>query len=377
MVIKMKKENILFNIGYIITCFIVLSGGSKIFELPDGIKILLYLITFIILGIDFLMSKPSIKKILFFLMFLLIGVLGYIRTGAFFLLLDVFVLFNLKDKNLNDIIKIDFSMKLIFIIIHCICYSFEYSFNYDVLSDSFMYKDDIEGGIIRHSMMFLHPNTFSSIFLWMVIDIIYLNYNKNEKLLITTIICSILMVAQYLLTKSRTALIIYFIYIVGVFILKKINPEKIRKILDFIYHHLFDIIFIATVLMCILYLDGNYLMKKINGLTSGRIYSSSFLLDNYGISLLPVEISRPSWLIIDNFYILFLCEYGFIYLIFLSIVTKVKTKEYKLLEKFLIIILFINLFSEYNGIIVGNSMALILLFHMFWNNRKLKSKCKS
>lgn len=354
---KINKET-LYIIAFALFCFISLSGGSIIIELSDIVKIILYLIIIICFVLKILLDKISIKTILIYLCIGIVCIYTYLMTGAIFFLINFLTIIASKNVNVRKIVITDLVVKCIFIITHFVFYGMEYIFNYDNIADLIISDD---GYRIRNRLFFVHPNIAAGIVLWAIIDYFYLIKKLKVKHILGTI-C--IMLLTYLLTGSRTAVLIFVLFIILYCINEFLKNKKIRKILNVFQRYSIELITLISILLAWLYQFGNSIIYRINDLTSGRIYYSYKGISDFGINLFgnAKAINIDNMYPIDNFYIRCVVLYGIIFLIMLIIFEKLidKNENKYFMEKMLFIVLAISLFSEYYVFIIGNSIALSL-----------------
>lgn len=366
---KKSRYDVLYLIAYTLLCFMTLSGGSQLIKISEEIKLILYSVIIILFSIKMILTGITKKEIIILVLFGVMAVYTYIELGTIFFITNLFAILALKKTNIDKIVKVDAIVKILFLIIHSIFYFTDFIFG-DIVEDSIVYRGTME----RHSLYFTHPNIVALIVFWLIVDIAYL----KKKLTIRNImIFTILISITYFLTNSRTILAVYIVFLC-VFYLKDIkNKTFSTKMINFMYKYIFEIFTILSILMAILYGNGwTFLDATFNALTSGRVYSSYVAVNSIGINLVSnADLLQFKNLVVDNFYIRATVEYGLIYVLILMFMTKInKKKEKYITDKVLVIIFAISLFSEYNSIIIGNAVPLLLLGNIVINNHKKEKK---
>ena len=371
----MKKNNndILYIIPFSLYCFMSLSGGSRLIELGNSIKIILYAIIILLFGIKIVISKLSIREICIYTMIGLVSVYAYIKLETIFFLMNFLAIISLKNVDIRKVVKIDIAIKGIFLITHATLYIIDYFFDYDNI-EQFIIND---GKRIRHALYFKHPNIVNSMVFWMIMDILYLKQNiKFKHILISSITIGIM----YEITKSRTMLILFIIFLFIYYIGKIIkNKSLYYNIINTTRKYIIEFFTILSIAIGVLYkYNMRFITTFLNALTSGRIYYSYAAINDFGINFLcnakAVNLEK-NLLLVDNFYIRCAVLYGLIFVFLIMIMTKLIKKDNKfILDKIMFIILAISLFSEYFGIIIGNAIPLLLLGNMIINrNKKAKN----
>lgn len=358
----MKKDfnQILFNTAYGMCCFLALMGAVDYIKLSEGIRSILYGIAILYFGIVILNDKFKLKRLFVTLFLMCISIYSYLELKSVYLFIDVLALCAIRNVNIKKVAMTDLIIKVIFYIIHFSLYIIDYFFDYKNLITNIFIGDD---GRIRHSLFFSHPNIAAAIFWGIVIDIYFLRKKWN---ILDWFIISFFVGLIYFFTQTRTLLLSYALLIIfELFRNKKIMISQI----SFLYKYIFEFFTIITIAMGILYNSGNnFLIGILNPLTSGRVYSIAYAFKEFGITVMSRDITLDL-LVLDNFYIRTLTIFGIVYLIPLFYMTKFKNDNMD--KNVIIIIIFaIILFSEFNGIIIGNSIALMLLANNFWEYKK-------
>ena len=372
MIEKLKKrKEILYFIPFALFCFIALSGGSTILQLNDSIKIILYLIIMLLFGLKILIDKLSKKEAIIYFFIGIISLYTYIKVGAIFFLINFLAIIALKNVNIKTVVKIDILIKSIFLITHFIAYGIDYFFDYSSVEQ--LIVDD--GNRIRHALYFTHPNIASALMFWLVMDFFYL---KKELKFQHIVIGTIAMVVMYLITKSKTTPILYIMFLIIYYLYYLFKNKKIYlTIINIMQRYIVEVITILSIAMAILYQYNIHLITaSLNAITSGRVYYSYIAIRDFGINLFcnPEAVNLENYLWIDNFYIRAAVLYGLVFVILLIIMEKLvkREKNENIFDKILFIILAISLFSEYFGIIAGNSISLLLLGNLIINRRTKK-----
>lgn len=355
---KINKER-LYIIAFTLFCFISLAGGSILLKLSDSVKVILYLIIIACFGLKILLDKVNIKILFLYLCIAVICIYTYFKTGAIFFLINFLAIVASKDIKIKRIVLIDFIVKCLFIVTHFIFYGIQYVFNYDSIANLIISSD---GFRVRNALFFVHPNIAAGVVLWAIIDVFYLiNKIKIKHVIYTTLI----MIVTYIITGSRTSLLIYLLFLILYGLNKIMKNKSYKKILNFFQRYSVEIIAVFSLLLAYLYKFENSLIYFINRLTSGRIYYSYKAITDFGINIFSNQnaINVDNIYPVDNFYIRCVILYGMIFLFMLVILEKLidKNENKYFLEKILFIILTISLFSEYYVFIIGNSVVLLLV----------------
>lgn len=366
---KKYRYDVLYLIAYALLCFMTLSGGSQLIKISEEIKLILYSVIIILFSIKIILNGITKKEIIILVLFGLMAVYTYMELGTIFFITNLFAIMALKKTNVTKIVKVDIIIKLLFLIMHSIFYFTDIMFG-DTIKGAILYRGTME----RHSLYFTHPNIVALMIFWLIVDIAYL----KKKLTIRNIIFfTILISIIYFLTNSRTILAVYIVFLCIFYLKEMKNKAFSTKMINFMYKYIFEIITILSILMATLYGRGwTFLDATFNALTSGRVYSSYVAVNSIGIHLFgSTDLLQFENLIVDNFYIRSAVEYGLIYVLILICMTKFnREKEKNITDKVLVIIFAVSLFSEYNSIIIGNAIPLLLLGNIVINNHKKEKK---
>lgn len=221
-----------------------------------------------------------------------------------------------KGVKFNNIVKFDIKIKFIFIFL-IIGLSIT-----GVINNYILIRNNTNQ--LRYSLGFIHPNIFSSFFLTLCIEYIYLKYYKIKKIEYLLII--IIMFFVNLITDSRTCIYIVILLIILCIYFKNFsNKFERNKILKNIIIYLTTIFSIISLILSKNFniYNNNYI--NINNLFSGRIQQANKFINEYGLSLFGQKVQIISYrdaldkgikaAILDNAYINMFTIYGVITLI--------------------------------------------------------------
>lgn len=366
-----NKIEFIYLIPFAIYSFISLAGGSELIQLSDFVKIVLYGILILLYGVKIILDKNSIKCLILYFLVALICIYAYIETQTIFFFINFLTIIAIKNVDVKKVVKIDLIMKCIFIASHSLLYGVNYIFNYDGISNLIMATD---GYRVRNALFFTHPNIASGIIFWAIIDVFYLLKPIKVKY---AIISTLIILATYFITKSRTTLLIYMLFLILYYLNKVFHNLKYKKLLTLGQRYGIEIFSIFSFALSYLYKFGNTIVYFINDLTSGRIYNSYVAINKFGMHIFPNAQANnlEQLFIIDNFYVRCAILYGIIFLILLIILEKIvdKNSENYVFEKIIFIVLCFSLFSEYYGIIIGNAIPLLILGDIVINRKNKNS----
>lgn len=365
----MKKSEFIYLLAILILDFISLADVSRIINIDGGIRNIVYMFTIILFIFKIFQSRYEKKKFIFILITGLIALFVSYRLSDFMFLTDFLVMISIVDVNINKAIKIDIFVKSLFLIIHSIFYFHDFLFAYTKIEPYFVLTKAFG---IRHSLYFSHPNTAAAIVVWLVIDWIYIAKNKR----IPIAIGSLLVAFYSYFTISRTALIVYILFLLILFLL---NKKRLKKIFNFLEKYLFIIMAGVNILMIsISSLMNNPLIISLDKILSKRLYYTNLAINTYGFHILPNNISdsiMKNSIIVDNFYTRAFISYGFIILIIVAIMYYLSTKkENSNLDKAILVIFPIYLFNELFPFNVGRAIPLLIFANILFNKNKIEKQ---
>lgn len=226
----------------------------------------------------------------------------------------------IKDKPINEFIKLSFFMKVLFIITHLLYSLLIFFINPNSLL--IQYSDGI-----RLSFFTSHPNVFSSIVMWTVMEWLWLKFDKIKfKDIITFIIITIL---TYACTKTDATIFICLIFI-ALFVMYKCGYCNILcKISKWIMPFLMMITFGMVNLFNTTSINMLKIISFLDKVLSRRISASAYAKSIYNYTMFGqvMDLSSIGWsdtyqlsgIILDNLYISVAFRIGIIILILISI----------------------------------------------------------
>ena len=339
---KEKIKNILFYMAYFLMIF--LSMFSRVPIIEENYKI----IESISLGLLVFTSILQIHKLksnelMIMILIMLLALISYIFSDDSIVLKLFLVIYSSKTLDFNDFIKKDLYVKLIFFIIVIILH-----FN-GLTTDYIMYRSD---GTMRSSMGFSHPNIFGLYIFMFCMELVYLKRNKLKLYDYVMIICLLLVIYNY--SDSRAS-IISLVLLITLLLTKNFLIKYVfsRKVIKFFVQNSFLIFTIITYIATILYSNNYEIGKIMNTITSNRITSICYFLDNYGINLFGKKLYLVSTeksvllsikaYILDNCYFNLLIKYGAIIFLIIFLITRKMFERLYNYKKVSLIIIFLIL----------------------------------
>lgn len=362
----MKKNELFYIIGIIILNFITLSSVSNIIMINTKVHYALYLVAVIFMILKIVKSKYEKKYIVYMILIGLISIFTSIRTNDFMFVTNFIAMIAIVDVDIKKVVKTDLIMKLIFLSFHTILYFYDYIFDYSKIVPYLFRSHSVT---VRHALYFTHPNTAASIIIWLIIDWIYISKNKKNAILIGTIFFALYSIFIY----SRTAIIIYIIFLILLYCIKK---KKFTKIMKFLENKLF---LVMVGVNCLTLLLGGFmknpLIVKLDKLLSRRLYYTSRAIQLFGFHIFGKQLGNAlitNNLIVDNFYTRSFITYGFIVLVVIAFLYFcMEKKEKSNVDKAILIIFPLYLFNELFPINISRSISLLIIANIIFNNKEV------
>lgn len=289
--------------------------------------------------------KPLVFGIVFFLsimkiftcdkykvteLFIIIILTIFIACVSYFshnynLILFEFLVIASKGIDFKKIVKLDMIIKIACILILFILCKKGVINNYTAIIN----------GSIKQSFGWLHPNTFGAIASIVILEYIYLSWNKLNALRTLFVIALISLV--YFLSSSRTNVYLITFTVIFSYLMKHFKIIRESKAVNKICIYIYPIVALASFIFVYLFKVDTNLGIVLNEILTGRLYLANLFLENYGLSLVgqPLNIvtTRQALLtgktpvVLDMAYIRMVIQYGiFYFLFFLILNTKIQKK---------------------------------------------------
>lgn len=360
--IVIKKFDFLTYSAYVLFLFYWMFSSVKGL---DNIRIFSIKMCYVVLVISCIlkMLKMRKKELLIALICISISAISYAIVDSNYILLIMLFCISLKNIDFNHFVKLDFVLKIIFLLIIVSLFYLGFTENY------YLYRSD---EIIRKSMGFSHPNVFGTYIFSICSEFIYLYYNHKQKAL-KYIVMLVLGIVVWYFCNSRTAIFgitllafIAFLYDKG--IISKLMKNK--KIISMVKTS-FVLFTLITFLFVLLYNQRNTVALKINNLVSNRLYMASYYTQKYDVNLFGTDIEllgtkqateenkKSKARILDNSYAMIILNYGMavyamlVYLYYQSNKRAIQEKNYILVFIMLLFCIYglmenVLIFLQYN-----------------------------
>lgn len=375
--LKIKLDVLIFYISYTLILF------STMFRQVKGIDNILSFLNLI--GMVMLLficiinlNKITIKEALILFIVILLSIGTRIVTGTNTILVMCLLIIAGKNIELNKLIKYDLKIKIPFLLIVSSLYFL------DLTNVNLHYRN----GVVRHSMGFSNPNTFSTFVMSIIIEYLYLRKDKLNIMDFILVVCSIFIINYY--ADSRTQITCLIILSLIMF-LNKYTKQKFfnNRIVNLFTTNIFIILTILSLVMVNLYKNGNSLLVEINLNMSDRLKIISTLLEQYDINMfgnkvklvtsMQAQLTGEKQIALDNVYIYSLLSYGLlpyaILCIFMRKYMKYTIQENQDLLRLIMLVFLIGGIMERFCLEVHFNIFLLYFSHILYHNKKnLNSK---
>lgn len=278
-----EKKNKFFNcLFYICYTLILLCNMFQNVNNTGKYLYIMYKIALFILAMCTIVNILKIpkKSMLISLITLIVALLIYILFDNEMVLLIVLFSISYRNIDIKKIVKYDLLVKIPALLIICALY----------FAGHTTINNHIRNGIIRQSMGFANPNTFSAYITSIGIELLFLSKKKLSLKNIAITIFLVFLINYY--ADSRTQIIGMAI----IFILFFINERKKNifnnKISKFICKNMFIIMTIVSLIAINMYSNGNKLAINFDKSTYGRLSIPSTVLRRQKIQLFGNKINE-------------------------------------------------------------------------------------
>ena len=332
----------------------VMLNTSTLITLSSAVDNVLNIIISSFFILKLFSQKYTKKKLLLICIIGIFILYVSLKCGEFTFALSYLAIISMKNINLRKVLKIMLSIQVAMILIHAIIY-----FLNGANSEIYNAK-----GQIKHSLYLGHPNNVAGILMWITLEYIYLKYDKVK--FHTYLVLIIINICIYKLTRSRTTLIVFYVFIVMLFFEKNF---KIKKLFINLSRILMPITAIVMISLSIFYYKIPYI-DKIDNILSRRVSLGNIAINKYGITMLPQKLNYKTMvkfenqyemeLIIDSVYLRYCVSYGVIFLMIMILAFYKKNNFITNKEALFLIIFIITGITE--NYILNAYICFVLLF---------------
>lgn len=332
----------------------------------DSIQTLLTVALIVIYLIDLGKKKELLRTLIVHLIALFIGLISYYITGMSLFLLIILLYLLIEKKDIFNLIRLFLVIRTVSLIIVVLC-------SITGIVSNVVYHVYKSGTIITlRAYGFNHPNQLAQAIASVCMATICLNYKRKRHLFLLVLI---LMVMNYYITKSRSALICTgILLLLSVLLNKKKINDKGKQRLVVIFSCFYILFFVAGIVFPILMniCTGRVreIIYYINGLIGSRFSFANAVLSNYHITLFGntfdftfLEHLYGNYAV-DNSYINVLFNFGILAIVFYALTTYFSMKSliknnYYILASYILVVL---LWGNFENILFNISINMSLLF---------------
>ena len=318
--VRVNISRLIFYISFIFIVFAKFIQQTVYMEKLDFLNIttrIIIIFACIFLMFKYIIDKHSTESIIYSTLILIVaGLISYITSGWYVIMVLAILLINMKNINIRKLIIIwiiEISILMLFIAI---------SYKLGVIGETII-SWDRDTGIDRYTLGYNYTTFSSNYFFHLTIFYLYIK-GKLIKYLELGVL-ALLNIYLYNFTNTKSAVIYSVLAIIFVIIIKKFTFSKgvsyINKFSMFVGG------FVAG-LLTYLYKYDSAIISEINVILSGRLYYGYKGIEEYGITMFGQKItwinevildSELQYNYIDSSYLNILFNYGIIVLLFIML----------------------------------------------------------
>lgn len=318
--VRVNISRLIFYISFIFIVFAKFIQQTVYIEKLDFLYIttrIIIVFACVFLIFKYIIDKHSTESIIYSTLILVVaGLISYITSGWYVIMVLAILLVNMKNINIRKLIIIwiiEISILMLFIAI---------SYKIGVIGETTI-SWDRDTGIERYTLGYNYTTFSSNYFFHLTIFYLYIKGNLIKYLELGVL--ALLNIYLYNFTNTKAAVIYSVLAIILVILMKKFNFSKgvsyINKFSMFVGG------FVAG-LLTYLYKYDSAIISEINVILSGRLYYGYKGIEEYGITLFGQRItwitevildSELQYNYIDSSYLNIMFNYGIIMLLFVML----------------------------------------------------------
>lgn len=318
--VRVNVSRLIFYISFIFIVFAKFIQQTVYIEKIDFLNIttrIIIVFACVFLIFKYIIDKHSTESIIYSTLILIVaGLISYITSGWYVIMVLAILLINMKNINIRKLIIIwiiEISILMLFIAI---------SYKLGVIGET-MVSWDRDTGIERYTLGYNYTTFSSNYFFHLTIFYLYIKGNLIKYLELGVL--ALLNIYLYNFTNTKAAVIYSVLAIILVILIKKFNFSKgvsyINKFSMFVGGF-------AAGLLTYLYKYDSAIISEINVILSGRLYYGYKGIEEYGITLFGQRItwitevildSELQYNYIDSSYLNIMFNYGIIMLLFVML----------------------------------------------------------
>ena len=300
MKLRIPMPNSLFRVGVLLMIVKVLSSHSSILEVPDTADTALSLAACLFFAGSVLQKKYPAPTLFAFLVLCALGLLTSLRTGNLMIFIAILSCVAMCREDLDKSVRFILFWETLYVVTKA-CISFVlHGLGHSMLTNV--------SGEMMYNFGFSHPNIFASVATNLFAMYLWLHFESMDiRKLIG--LCGA-MAGVYVLTGSRTALIVTAFLLLGYLVMH--GRKKVWGLLRLGAQVAVPLMAVFFGVMCSKYTTGNPLIMALDSVLSKRIKLGAYYLERFGISLLGQNVTNievkwdPFWRLngatFDNIY---------------------------------------------------------------------------
>lgn len=317
---KINQAEMIYYLGVIIIITKLILPYSEIITISPVFNNLLNLTFIFLMFLKVLCTfNLKIKKVhIIFALFVIMTVYTSIQIDNYIILFTALGIIALKGMNVKSIIKMSYYVKIFWLTIHFSAFTFA----------MFCFPNSVKYSLIdnevRYRIFLTQPNTCAMLFLWVIFEYMYLNYEKLSfnKFLISSLFFGVIIY----LTKSKTSIIVYVL----LWLLIWQNKRKcIKKLVGFFSKYGYIILSAFFAFVTVNYNNLSF-SRILNTFLTGRLAGAAKTYSTNGFTLFgqylelgkkiewdPIYRVTSIWL--ENAYSMMFLNFGIVYAILIAI----------------------------------------------------------
>ena len=273
-------KSIAFKVSYALMFLYAYFG--HIAQLSDILRVLSYLSLAYMAISFFIETKKPFLVVKRILPYIILSLIFIFTSNSFIPLKTVLLVMFSSGIGFDDRIRFDYKLRLVSVVAMVLLSQLGI-----IPSSTYYFIDGSE--TIKYDLGFASPNTLGMCIMILCMEAIYIY--RNKKYMKTIAVCSIVTGIFYLFSGSRTALIVYILFVLMMIVYKrKINIYN-NKILKYLI--IFSPIIISIGIVALYYYLYNNIATRqiVDQVSSGRYTNARIYIENFPISVFGTDIT--------------------------------------------------------------------------------------
>jgi len=373
---KLKKENmgeIAIILAAVLSIFKNIMDSSEIFTALKGFNNIVLILFFMCIGYKMITQEYTFFRLIAIIFLGVLCAYSSLVLKYYSMFYSYLFICALQNVDLKKVIKFSMYTKAVLISLHVLLFFAAFFVKPDMIN--IFVRNDVS----RYSFFLGHPNTFTAFLAWMLLEVIYIYYEKIKYYQL--FLLWLVSLFFYIFTDSNTGTMVIAMVIILIAIARNpfFDPEKIIRLIAGYSFIIFSAIF---TLLAVSYtnLSGGLKIawENLNESLTGRLLYGAYTIKNYGVTIFgsnPEFPTKSFWegnwmdsIYFDNSYYQFLFKFGAIYIVILSFVFIYLSKNNTVIENIFLIALFIY------GIMEAYIINIFICFPLIFIGKYILSK---